>query len=293
MEIAAISYPLPSHYIETATGISLAYTEQGQGVPLLFIHGLGSSLKAWSKNLPLLSRHYRCLALDLPGYGKSSKNGFNPGMGFYAEVVTEFLERLQINECYLAGHSMGGQVALHTALRYPRKIIKLALLAPAGIETFSHAEGLQLEEWFSPEKLLSAPLATVEKNVRANFYSFPEDARVLLEDRLSYTLCTDYPQFCQTLSACVSAMVREPVYNLLPQLQMPVLLLFGLQDRYIPSPILHPDLPLDSIVQAAAEKIPHAQIKLIDNCGHFVQWEQTEQVNKLLLDFFKHKTNLQ
>ena len=190
MEIADISYPLPVHYVETTSGIRLAYTEQGQGVPLLFIHGLGSSLKAWSKNLPLLSRHYRCLALDLPGYGKSSKSGFNPGMGFYAEVVREFLEILQINECYLAGHSMGGQVALHTALRYPKKVIKLALLAPAGIETFSHTEGLQLEEWFSPGKLLSAPLEIVEKNVRANFYSFPEDARVLLEDRLSYTLCT-------------------------------------------------------------------------------------------------------
>ena len=286
MLIADTPYPLNVSYLETAAGIQVAYTEEGQGFSLLLLHGLGSYLPAWQKNLPYLSKHFRCLALDLPGFGKSSKEGFTPGMTFYAGIVNEFLERLEIGKCYLAGHSMGGQVAIHTALRYPQKVLKLALLAPAGIETFSPAEVLHMKEWFSVEKLLHAPLSSVEKNVRANFHAFPEDAQVLLKDRLQYTRCTDYLLFCQTLSACVSAMVQEPVYEQLPELQMPVLLLFGLQDRYIPSPLLHPQLSLKRMASSAADQIPEVQLYFIDQCGHFIQWEQPEQVNKLLLNFF-------
>ena len=287
MEIADTHYPLHIQRLETAAGISLAYTNAGQGIPLLFLHGLGSYLKAWQKNIGFLSQHFRCLALDLPGFGKSSKEGFRPGMHFYADVVKEFLEKLEIEECYLVGHSMGGQVAIHTAFHYPEQVKKLALMAPAGLEQFSLAEGSILESWFSPEKLLDASLATVEKNVRANFHQFPEDAQALLEDRLNYTRCRDYPRFCQVLSACVSAMLHEPVYELLPQLRMPVLIAFGQQDAYIPSPLLHPQLKLEEVVQNAAARIPEAHVSFMDRCGHFPQWEQAEEVNRLLLEFLK------
>lgn len=288
MLIENISYVFPTSWVNTAGGLRLAYTEVGQGFPLLFLHGLGSYAAAWNKNLSFLSRYYRCLALDLPGYGKSAKEGFTPGMGFYADVVAEFLDSLALNDCFLGGHSMGGQVAIHTALRYPRRIKKLALLAPAGLETFNTAEASQLKEWFSEEKLMKAPLSAVAQNVKANFYHFPDDAQVLLEDRLYYTRCSDYPRFCQTLSRCASAMLNEPVYSQLPQLQMPVLVFYGLQDRYIPSPLLHPQLSLDRLAREATYHIPQAQLELINNCGHFVQWEQAARVNKLLHRFCKN-----
>jgi pimeloyl-ACP methyl ester carboxylesterase len=286
MLIQDISYAFPTSWVKTAGGLHLAYTEVGQGAPLLFLHGLGSNLSAWSKTLPYLSRHYRCLALDLPGYGKSAKEGFNPVMGFYADVVAEFMDSLALSKCYLAGHSMGGQVAIHTALRHPARINKLALLAPAGLETFSTSEARQLEAWFSVDKLIKAPVTTVAQNLKLNFYQFPADAQLLLEDRLYYTRCSDYTRFCQTLSCCVAAMLNEPVYTLLPNLQMPVLVLFGLQDRYIPSPLLHPQLSLQHLVQTATAQIPQAQLELIDHCGHFIQWEQAARVNKLLHRFF-------
>jgi pimeloyl-ACP methyl ester carboxylesterase len=288
MQISDTPYPLPIRYLETEAGISLAYVEVGQGVPLLFLHGLGSYGPAWQKNMAYLSPHFRCLALDLPGFGKSGKERVTPGMGYYAGVVREFLDRLGIAACYLIGHSMGGQVALHTALRYPERIKKLSLMAPAGLETFSPAEARQLQDWFVPEKMMEAPLATVEKNVRANFHHFPPDAQQLLEDRLRYTRCTDYPLFCQTLSRCVSAMIEEPVYDQLPQLQMPVQIIFGRQDRYIPSPLIHPGLVLEEMVQEAAARIPQADVCFLEECGHFVQWERAEEVNGLLMKFFRN-----
>ena len=287
MQIADTTYTLPTSYLTTSAGLRLAYTEAGQGFPLLFLHGLGSYFPAWQKNIPFLSWHYRCIALDLPGYGKSSKEGFKPGMGFYAQVVAEFMDAMGLNTCYLAGHSMGGQIATHLALGYPQRIKKLALLAPAGLETFSPAEAQQLQNWFTADKLVTAPLDTVAHNVKINFHHFTPDAEPLLQDRLNYTRCTDYPLFCQTLSGSVAAMLQEPVYELLPQLKMPVLLLFGLQDRYIPSPLLHPQLSIEKLVEDAAQRIPQVQLELLDLCGHFIQWEQAEEVNKLLLDFYR------
>lgn len=286
MQISDTQYPLHTRCLETEAGIRLAYADVGQGFPLLFLHGLGSYGPAWQKNISYLNTRFRCLAPDLPGFGKSGKEGVTPGMGYYADVVREFLDLLKIEHCYLIGHSMGGQVALHTALRYPERIKKLSLMAPAGLETFSPAEARQLQDWFRPQKLLQAPLATVEKNVRANFHHFPNDARQLLEDRLNYTRCTDYPLFCRILSQCVTSMIEEPVYDLLPQLQMPVQIIFGRQDRYIPSPLLHPGLALEEMVREATGRIPQAEVHFLDRCGHFVQWEQTEEVNELLKAFF-------
>jgi pimeloyl-ACP methyl ester carboxylesterase len=287
MLIADTPYPLHTKHVGLSSGISLAYTEMGQGFPLLLVHGLGSYIPAWTKNLPFLSEHFRCIALDLPGYGKSSKEGFTPGMEFYADVLHGFLDKLQIKECYLAGHSMGGQVVMHGALKYPQKVKKLALLAPAGLEAFTADEGRQMKAWFSPEKVYAAGTEIIEQNVKANFYHFPADARDILQDRLHYKACNDYPRFCQVLSDSVGAMLQESVYEKLPQLSMPVLILFGRQDAYIPSPLLHPNLELEALLEVAVAGIPEGSYRLLDSCGHFIQWEQAEQVNKYLLNFLQ------
>lgn len=288
MNIADTVYPLPSRYLETAAGLTLAYTNAGQGFPLLFLHGLGSYFPAWKKNIAALSSHYQCLAPDLPGFGKSSKEGITPGMHFWTEVVNEFLDQLGIEQCHLVGHSMGGQVAMHLANRFPARIRKLSLIAPAGLETFTPPEAQQLKAWFSPVALQHAPLSTTESAIRANFHHFPQDAQQLVADRLHYTHCSDYPRFCQHLSEAVAAMLNEPVFPLLPHLKMPVQVIFGRQDRYIPNPLLHPDLPLEVLVREAAAQLPDVQLHFLDRCGHFAQWEQAKEVNRLLLEFLSN-----
>lgn len=285
MLIADTPYSLHTKRIQGAGTLSLAYADEGEGFPLLFIHGLGSYLPAWQKNIPFLSKHFRCLALDLPGYGKSAKEGFTAGMEFYADVVNSFLDKLQLQACYLVGHSMGGQVAIHTALKYPDKVKKLALMAPAGLETFSTEEGQQLMQWFAPDKVFRADADIIEQNVKANFHRFPADARVLLQDRVGYKSCSDYRAFCQVVADSVAAMLNEPVYARLDKLSMPVLMLFGRQDAYIPSKLLHPELTLEAMLQEVHNRMPNLRYHLIDTCGHFVQWEQAEKVNGYLLEF--------
>lgn len=287
MLIADTPYPLLTQHIALAEGLTVAYTDIGKGFPLLFVHGLGSAIPAWSKNIPYLSAYYRCLALDLPGYGKSTKAGFQPGMQFYAGIIRDFLDRLQLPDCYLLGHSMGGQVAIHTALQYPERIKKLVLAAPAGLETFTDQEAKELAGWFDREKVFKAGPAVIEQNMKANFYQFPDDAQTIVSDRIRYRDCTDYAAFCSAISASVSAMLQEPVYEKLSLLQMPVLILFGRQDAYIPSPLLHPGLELEQMVKRATARIPAGSYYMLEECGHFVQWEQAATFNQQLLKFLQ------
>ena len=98
--IAHTSYPYAIEKTEIDQGIEIAYMDQGEGpYTLLFIHGLGSYAPAWNKNIRDLSEKYRCIALDLPGYGQSEKGDFAFSMAFFAEAVEEFIDSLESGKC--------------------------------------------------------------------------------------------------------------------------------------------------------------------------------------------------
>src|SRR5512133_839182 len=93
------------------SGYDIAYTDEGKGKEtIIFIHGLGSYSQAWIKNVESLKANYRCIAIDLPGYGKSSKQPHSGLMTFYAGIINELVKELKLEKVYLAGHSMGGQI---------------------------------------------------------------------------------------------------------------------------------------------------------------------------------------
>ena len=128
-----IDYGVEVKTIKVKGNISVAYTDEGKGTNLGFIHGLASYLPAWKKNTAVLKDSYRCIALDLPGYGKSDKGNYEVSMEFYADVVAEFCSQLKLSQVVLVGHSMGGQVAISAALKYPELVARLVLIAPCRI----------------------------------------------------------------------------------------------------------------------------------------------------------------
>ena len=122
-----------------APNIEIAYTDSDKGKEtILFIHGLASYTGVWRENIPELSKNFRCIALDLPGNGHSSKGDFPFSMFFYAESVVKFLTHLGLTEVNICGHSMGGQIAQIIALRYPSLVKRLILAAPAGFEFYNN-----------------------------------------------------------------------------------------------------------------------------------------------------------
>ncbi len=107
--------------------IQVACIDEGRSDRVLvLIHGLGSSAKGWGRNIPELAKHYRVIAVDLPGYGKSDKGFYPYTLPFYAQVLTELLSELKVQKAVFVGHSMGGQIAMVTSLLYPERVDKLA-----------------------------------------------------------------------------------------------------------------------------------------------------------------------
>ena len=135
MEFESLTYQFPVVKTQIEPGLTIVHTAMGDGSPVVFIHGLGSYIPAWNKNLLPLSKHFRCIAIDLPGYGKSSKS-LHPGtMDYYAEVVIKLMDKLGINKFNICGHSMGGVIAFKLAIEFPERVDKLYLSALSGAKT--------------------------------------------------------------------------------------------------------------------------------------------------------------
>ncbi len=281
------AYPADVRFVVLSGDKKIAYLDRGVGPQtLLFIHGLGSNLKAWWKNLDTLSQHFRCIALDLPGYGMSSKSDAYPyGMTFFANVVRELMDSLQLQNVVLVGHSMGGQIALTEALRSNDRVKKMVLLAPAGIETFSDQEKMWFRTVYTPEMLMNTSEAQIRRNFELNFVKFPADAEFMYQDRLLLRQTEEYAAYCRMIPKCVSGMLEEPVFEHLGELRLPVLIIFGENDALIPNRILHPRLTTQQVAQLAQERIPGSQLVLLPNCGHFVQWEGAAEVNEAIKHF--------
>ena len=118
-----------------AGGRRLRFLEmgEGEGPPILFIHGYGGDLNNWMFNQEALSENHKTYALDLPGHGGSTKEVNGGTLEELALAAAGFLEAKGIAQAHLVGHSMGGATALYLALNHPDRVASATLIAPGGL----------------------------------------------------------------------------------------------------------------------------------------------------------------
>lgn len=280
-------YPFEVRYADINDSIRLAYVDEGTGPEtIIFLHGLGSNLQAWQKTITDLRKDYRCIAPDLPGYGKSSTGDYPYGMAFFADQITALTEELKLKKVTLVGHSMGGQIAITLALRQPEFLQRLVLAAPAGLETFSPENRTFFATYVQPQIIRATTIPQIEANFGLNFYEMPQDARFMIEDRLALREDTlAYHLYSEMIPRCVLGMIDEPVAARLPELDLPTLLVFGRQDQLIPNKFLHPQLTVEAVAKTGQQAISGAKLLLLDEAGHFVQWDQAAAFNQALRAF--------
>lgn len=282
--IATYKYPVKHFSVDDST--RLAFIEVGNGPKtLIFVHGLATYLPSWYPTIEALKTDYRCIAIDLPGYGRSSKGNYPATMSYYAGVINQFVSSQALQNVVLVGHSMGGQVALTTVLQAPDAYEKLALLAPAGFETFKEEQKAWLKAVFTPEFTMNATDAQVRANWQLNFFDMPETVEFMIEDRLAMKKATDFEAYCQTVAKGVAGMLDEPVFDRLKDIQLPTLVVYGANDQLIPNRYLNPTLTTEAVARTGADQMPHAQPELIQNCGHFISFDQPAEINELLRVF--------
>lgn len=283
MESWEYSYPVKK--VTLFDSLQIAYVDEGQGPVLLFVHGLGSNLQAWYKNLDSLQLTHRCIALDLPGYGKSDEVSHPYSMHFFAATLHAFITELGLEEVTLVGHSMGGQIAMHTVLASTKNISRLVLVAPAGFETFTAEQQQWFATYVTPMVVKATPDAQIVRNFEMNFHDMPDDARFMIDDRMELKASPAYDAYCEMIPQCVNAMLTEPVFDRLPEIQLPTLVVYGENDGLIPNRFLHPGLTVEEVARAGVEQFPQAQLTILSSAGHFVQWEQSAELNKLIAAF--------
>ncbi len=114
-------------------GMDVHYTDEGQGVPLVLLHGISASLNTWDGWEERLNGDFRIIRLDLPAFGLTGPNPNNDySIDFYVNFIKSFLEKLNVESCFMAGSSLGGYITWNFAATYPEMIKKMILLDAAG-----------------------------------------------------------------------------------------------------------------------------------------------------------------
>ncbi len=286
-----LEYGYEVRTLDLGKDLFIAYRDEGakEGEVLLFIHGLMSYIPAWDKVIPELSKIYRCIAIDLPGYGKSS-GGEHPGtISFYVDALERFIRGLNCGRLNLVGHSMGGQISISTALRHPGLINSLTLLAPAGFETFSFLDNLLIKKYSSVKMILEANKEQIEQSWGGNFYRMTEDVKKMVADTFLMKTLPGFRDYAQVVYNSALGLIKDPVFNSLKNLKCPTLILFGKNDYMIPNKYIHKSLTTEEVARKGAAEIKNSRLVLLEQCGHFIQFEKPEEVIKEIVEFFLEK----
>ena len=126
--------PLPPQQFVVVQGHKLAYYETGKGSVVILIHGLGADSRHWAANIDALAQNFRVIAIDQVGYGQSDKPILNYSVGTFVDYLQGFLRALKIPRATLVGNSLGGWVALDSAIHHPEMVEKLVLVDAAGLQ---------------------------------------------------------------------------------------------------------------------------------------------------------------
>ncbi|HWQ11946.1 MAG TPA: alpha/beta fold hydrolase [Roseiflexaceae bacterium] len=240
----------------------------------VLIHGWASSSFTWKPVLPSLSRRYRCLAVDLPGFGQSPAPAAAPTIAGYADMVADIIERATDRAALVLGHSMGGQIAATLALRHPLLVDRLVLLNPAMSGRLSRRVNMLLAPHVLAERfpflewllyvLAKTPLDYTDFLLKPS--NFAERAQVSEEDYQHIRADARRRGQGRVRAACFGAMQKADLRGQMGRIAPPALVIWGAEDDIV---------PLRDAGAVAAEW-PMADLRIIPNAGHWPQFEQTD-----------------
>lgn len=236
----------------------------GTGTPMLLVHGLCADLESWMFNISAIADGRRVIAIDLPGHGASSKDVGDGSTAFFVQCLEAFLSELGIDRVHIAGHSLGGAIAIAFALENPARTASLGLIAPAGLGP--EINGEFLTQLIAADKRRGARLALSQLVADAELIS-----RDMIETFLRYKRTDGVPDALATIAAASFDGDRQlnVFADRMGEIVAPVLSIWGEQDRVIP--------PSD------ASSLPdHAAVHLLANIGHLPHMELAPQVSALL-----------
>lgn len=246
----------------TVNHLSLAYDRRGQGAPLVLIHGYPLDHSIWEKVAPLLSPTFELILPDLRGFGESDSTDAPYTMTDLAGDVSALLDHIGIESAYVAGHSMGGYVALAFAQAHPSRVRGLALVASqAAADPPERREGRYANARQIAEQGIGETVAGMTPKLSAE-----ERVQKYVHDLMKKQKAAG---FIGSLRAMAE---RADTLSMLAATSFPVLLIHGDADGLIP-------IQRAREIQAA---VPRAQLVELSGAGHMPMLERPQAVAEAL-----------
>jgi pimeloyl-ACP methyl ester carboxylesterase len=251
----------------------LHYYEKGEGEPLLMIHGLGQSISTFRKNIDELSRHFRVLAVDLPGHGYSDKPEINYTIEEFTEALVLFMSVMRLEKVHIFAFSTGAVIAANMAITYPEKVDRMVLISPGGI-THGYPAGIR-----ALRTPLVSDIALSLSFTKNNIHRWLQEAyfdrtRISDEDvEQVYAPLKDYEARDAVITA-VNNWEDYVVYKQMGGLRMPIYVFWGECDKW------HPMDMLDEL----ADMLPYAFIATVRNAGHMIHEEKSREINRKTIE---------
>lgn len=261
-----------------AGGIRTNYHDQGEGPPVLLIHGSGPGVTAWANwrlNMPELAKSFRVLAPDMVGFGytEAPKGGIRDKK-VWVDHLAGFLDAMKLDKVSIVGNSYGGALTLAFMIAHPDRVERAVLMGAAGVE-FPITEPLDKVWGYEPS--LEA--------MREALTFLATDPSRLTEDLIQsrYT-ASARPEAHEPYAATFGPTPRQNHIKMLSSseediaaLPHEVLVLHGKLDKVI---------PLDVSVRTT-RLLKNSDLQVFGNCGHWVQIERATSFNRIVSHFFK------
>ena len=260
-------------------GIELYYETHGEGKPLALVSGLGYPLWQWHKMVPYLAEHFKVITFDNRGVGQSDRPAGPYTAQMLAADTVGLLDALGIDKAIVAGHSMGGFIAQAMALDYPQRVEKLILCST----NFGgpHHVPVTAEAMKVLTDVTSDPLTRFKNGlVVSTAPGWAEKNPEMIEEWIKWRVANPIePAPYQAQLTIGLALLPEAAAfeNKLPNITVPVLILFGAHDKVVPA--ANADL--------LAKQLPVSQIRILPDAGHFFPIEIPEAASRAIIEFAK------
>lgn len=250
-------------FVDTPAG-NLRYAKRGDAVEtVVLIHGFGGDLDNWLFNIDALAAKATVYALDLPGHGQSTKALKEPSVAGLSEALLGFMDALKLDSAHLVGHSMGGAVAMRTAIDQAGRVKSLSLVCSAGL-------GPEINGDYISGFVSSASRRDLKPVLEQLFQDSGLVSRQLVDDMLKYKRLDGVSEALSSLAEALfpGGKQTDQLAGSLAKAP-PTLVIWGAEDRIIPA----------AHAKALGDK---AKAEVVDGAGHMVQMEKANKVNELL-----------
>jgi triacylglycerol lipase len=260
-------------------GMTIVYSEGGEGEPLVLLHGLGASRSTFDAVSAFLVQRYHLFIPDLPGFGESdlAPDG-DYGIDAQVDCVNRFVEKLGLKSFHLGGNSMGGWIAAAYAAKYPEKVKSLWLLAAAGTEEMLETEAVRVRREEGSYLLLSRDVGEFDAVLDRIFHR-PPPLPYLVRWAGARMAAEHYDLHKRIFDQLLDRGEDYRLEPLLPKVTAPTLLVWGEHDEVVPITVL----------RRFEQLMPNAKVVLMPGVGHVPQMEAPRPV---AADYLRFRASL-